>query len=127
MSEPAPGTAICSDRDLTLLAPAKESGLKHFFHKLFGKKCCKEDQARNPEKAEEAPAKPETAAAAASSDKAVGAEKEPTENTRNSVREINPHSRPVSLFIQRGMEGDDAPLSASETSDSEESKENEKA
>jgi hypothetical protein len=50
--------------------------------------------------------------------------KEPDDNSRNSVREINPHSRPVSLFIQRGMEGtDDVPLSASETSDSEEDKE----
>lgn len=101
----------------------KESGLKKFFSKLFGgskKEKKPETQEAAQPTTQETPAKP-TEEPKVSFTEPEPQQEEPEQAKRASgVKDLAPHSRPMSLFVQKGIEySDDEPLSCSDTSSDE--------
>lgn len=97
----------------------KESGLRKFFSKLFGGS----KKEKKPETQETAQPATETAPAKSTEEPKVSfSEPEPEQDVgqpkrASGVKDLAPQSRPMSLFIQKGMEDtDDEPLSCTDTS-----------
>lgn len=101
----------------------KESAFKKFLSKVFGgnkKEKKPETQEVAQSTTQEAPAKP-TDEPKVSFTEPEPQQEDPEQAKRASgVKDLAPHSRPMSLFVQKGIEdSDDEPLSCSDTSSDE--------